>query len=477
MQVEELTYNMVFDWSKKSFNGFNNSLESAVKGFAKITGAIAVAQGVSFAFAKSIANQNDELAKLSERLNISSQDYEKLSFGAKDFGASANDVTSSLRSLRKAQEDVLLGKGDIAAFSELGINPSNFEDTNDLFLAVADSISQIDSKSKRLNLMDRIGISENLVQMLESGSNNIRKMGEELAILGGVKTKEQLAVAGEFQGIFLRTATIVQGLSNLVGTELVGKYSKALKIINKFFIDNAKQITAAFSKFFQLLDNVSKAIVFVFDRVISLIQNITALMGGFENTVLAVSAAFIILKRNMILAFVVPLAIGTALFLILEDIVGFLSGKESAIGDFFGIDPSRVEAIGNFFDTLKSKFLETKLFFEENGLAGGIMKGFDTLGDSLVAFFDKYLKKFIEFIDKIKAYMKSAFSGMLGGVTNSLNMINPLNDVQTKQAQAVTTNNNNNANVNIMIDGANGDVVDQLENYFKTNYTSLFGNQ
>ena len=36
MQVEELTYNMVFDWSKKSFNGFNNSLESAVKGFAKI---------------------------------------------------------------------------------------------------------------------------------------------------------------------------------------------------------------------------------------------------------------------------------------------------------------------------------------------------------------------------------------------------------------------------------------------------------
>ena len=117
------------------------------------------------------------------------------------------------------------------------------------------------------------------------------------------------------------------------------------------------------------------------------------------------------------------------------------------------------------------------MFFEENGLAGGIMKGFDTLGDSLVAFFDKYLKKFIEFIDKIKAYMKSAFSGMLGGVTNSLNMINPLNDVQTKQAQAVTTNNNNNANVNIMIDGANGDVVDQLENYFKTNYTSLFGNQ
>ena len=332
MQVEELTYNMVFDWSKKSFNGFNNSLESAVKGFAKITGAIAVAQGVSFAFAKSIANQNDELAKLSERLNISSQNYEKLSFGAKDFGASANDVTSSLRSLRKAQEDVLLGKGDIAAFSELGINPSSFDDTNELFLAVSDSISKIDSKSKRLNLMDRIGISENLVQMLESGSNNIKKMGEELAVLGGVKTKEQLAVAGEFQGVFLRTTTIVQGLSNLVGTELVSKYSKSLKIINKFFVDNAKQITTAFSKFFQLLDNVSKKIVFVFDRVISLITNITALMGGFENTVLAVSAAFIILKRNMILSFAVPLVVAVALFAVIQDIVGFLGGKDSFTG-------------------------------------------------------------------------------------------------------------------------------------------------
>ena len=180
----------------------------------------------------------------------------------------------------------------------------------------------------------------------------------------------------------------------------------------------------------------------------------------------------------MILAFIVPLAIGTALFLIIEDIIGFLSGRESAIGDFFGIDPSRVEAIGNFFDTLKSKFLETKRYFEENGLAGGIMKGFDALGDSLIVFFDKYLKKFIDFIDKIKDYIKSVFTGFnpFESMANSINSLSPFGN-SNNQAQVQTTNNSNNANVNIQIDGANGDVVDQLENYFKTNYTSLFGTE
>lgn len=478
MEVEELTYNMVFEWSKKTFATFNNSLKNSIKGFGALTASVAAAQSASFAFTKSIADQNDELEKLATRLNVSSQDYEKLVFGAEDFGASAEDVTSSLRSLRKAQEDVLLGKGDIQAFSELGINPSMFEDTNDIFLAISDSLSKIDSRSKKLNLLDRIGVSENLLQLMESGSDNIKKMGDELALLGGVKTNEQLAVAGEFQAVFLRTQKIVGGVSNLVGTELTKNYNKALATINKFFIKNAEAITLAFNKFFDVLNTVSKTIVFIFERVSNLVMGVTQLFGGFENTVMAVSAAFVALKFNMIASFAAPLIVGTLLFAVIEDIVGFLTGKESMIGDFFNIDGTKVlKSIQDFFSYIKEAYNAFMADVEQYGLGQAILNGLVKAGEKIMQFFDYLLEMIINLASKIKDYIIEAFADFnpLKGIQNTLNSLNPFASAPTQATQTTNNNNNNNANVTVNVSGGGGDVIDQIEEYFKSGYTSLFG--
>jgi len=130
--VEELDYELNFKWDKKTFEGFNKSLQKSVAGFVKLGAAIIAAQGVAFSIAKSVADQNDQLDKLALRLNTTTEEYQRLKFAAEDFGASGDDVTASLKNLTKAQEDILRGKGDIEAFGRLGINPADFQNSSDL---------------------------------------------------------------------------------------------------------------------------------------------------------------------------------------------------------------------------------------------------------------------------------------------------------------------------------------------------------
>ena len=315
--VEELVYDLDFKFDKKTFESFNKSLKNSIAGFAKLGAAIIAAQGVAFSIAKNIADQNDELDKLAPRLNTTTEEYQKLKFAAEDFGASGEDVTSSLKNLSKAQEDVLRGKGDLEAFGRLGINPADFQNSSDLLLEVSDRIQDIQSNSEKINLLERIGVSTNLLQALESGSDNIRDLGKEFETLGRIVTEEQKKLAGEFQALWLRSMTIISGISNTIGSELLKTINKFLETFVKFAQTNMKQIAEGFNKFFLAVNKAARFLFFVLDRIFTLITGIVGLMGGLENAVIVASAAFIVLKRRMILAFAVPLAIATALFLLM----------------------------------------------------------------------------------------------------------------------------------------------------------------
>jgi len=123
--VEELDYEMNFKWDKKTFDNFQKSMGGIVKGFAKLSAGVTAVQGLAFAFAKGVAQSNDDLAKQSKRLNIASEDLQKLKYAAERGEAGVEDLTGSLKNLTKAQEDILRGKGDLEAFGQLGINKAN----------------------------------------------------------------------------------------------------------------------------------------------------------------------------------------------------------------------------------------------------------------------------------------------------------------------------------------------------------------
>lgn len=472
--TEELVYEMVFDWSKKNFDNFNNTLKTSIAGFAKLTGAVTVAQGIAFAFAKSIADTNDQLAKQSTRLNILSSDYQKLSFGAKDFGAETQDVTTSLRALRKAQEDILLGKGDVAAFGELGINPTQFSNTNDLFLALADSISQIEDRGRKLNLLDRIGVSENLLQLLDSGSENIKNLGKELETLGAIRSPDQLQVANDFQAVWLRTSTIIDGISSLVGTELTKNYNKALTEVNKFFLKNAESITEGFNKFFEVVNDVSSQVFFILSRVAGVLKDIFVFLKNNEIATHALAGAFVFLQRKMIMAFAIPIGLATGLFLLVEDIITLFKGGDSAIGNFLGIDSQTIQTVKDYFSELNNSYNTFIDNVRKKGIWEAIKIDLQTFGNELTNIFEPIMKWFEMLFEKIQAFKDSldfsgAFANGIESISNAIGISSP----QVPQEQSIT-NNNSNPNININVNGADGNVVDQIETYFQTKFNSFF---
>jgi len=454
--VEELDYELNFKWDKKTFEGFNKSLQKSVAGFVKLGAAIIAAQGVAFSIAKSVADQNDQLDKLALRLNTTTEEYQRLKFAAEDFGASGEDVTSSLKNLTKAQEDILRGKGDIEAFGRLGINPADFQNSSDLLLAISDSIQNIQSNSEKINLLERIGVSTNLLQALDSGSANINKLGQRFKDLGGVVTEEQKRLAGDFQTVWLDASTVINGIMGRIGSNLLVSINKFLAIFVKFAVKNMKEITAGFDKFFRAITKASDILFFVLGRIFSLISDIVGLMGGLENAVIVASAAFLVLKRRMVLAFAVPLALGLALFLIIEDIIFALSKKDSITGGFLDTLGIKVESILEFANNIKGVF---EIILGQLG--------------SLVNFWISSFEKILEIIKSIGAISKdislpsfgdigSSISGFFGG---------------TPQGQAITNNvgGARNANVTINVSGADGSVVEQINQYFQQTSNRIFG--
>jgi len=443
--VEELDYELNFKWDKKTFEGFNKSLQKSVAGFVKLGAAIIAAQGVAFSIAKSVADQNDQLDKLALRLNTTTEEYQRLKFAAEDFGASGDDVTSSLKNLTKAQEDILRGKGDIEAFGRLGINPADFQNSSDLLLAIGDSIQNIQSNSEKINLLERIGVSTNLLQALDSGSANIGALGEEFDSFGGTVSVEQKRLAGEFQAVWLRSTTVISGMTNKIGSKLLVSINKFLQVFVKFAQKNMKEITAGFDKFFRAITKASKILFIVLTRIFSLISSIIGLMGGLENAVLVASAAFIVLKRRMILAFAVPLLIGIALFAIIEDIVTGLQGKDSFFGDLLNtlsFIPEALKKISSWFDIIIEKIVKIGTDIKEAFSFDNI-----SLPDiSLPSFGD----------------IGSSISGFFGG---------------TPQGQAITNNigGARDANITINVSGADGSVVEQINQYFQQTSNRIFG--
>lgn len=446
--VEELDFELNFKWDKKTFSKFNDSLKKSIAGFAKLGAAIAAAQGAAFAIAKRVADQNDQLAKLAPRLNTTTEEYQRLEFAAKDFGATSEDVTSSLRNLAKAQEDILRGKGDIEAFGRLGINPSDFKNSADLLLVISDRISRIQSTSEKINLLERIGISTNLLQLLEAGSAKIRVLGQEFESYGALVSKEQKKLADEFQSTWLRTLTITNGVLNQIGSNLLKNINEFLRFFVKFAQKNMKQIVEGFERLFKIVNKVSQILFAVLNRIFTIIGRIVNLMGGLENAVMAAAAAFIVLKRKMLLAFIVPLAIATALFLVLEDIVSAVEGKDSFFGDWLDAVnqlPEALEAISIWFDVLIQKIKQ---------IGSDIADAFSFDNISFPSFDNINLPSFGD--------IGNTISGLFGS---------------TPQAQAITNNNGGarNANVTINVNGASGSVIDEINQYFQQSSNRIFG--
>ena len=502
--TDELVYEIGIDWDKIGFGNFSDSINSGVEKITKMsavaTAAAAAIGAAVFTMGKNFGESSDVLLKTSERVRSTTADIQALTFAAEDNGSSFDSVTSALASLAKQQAEVLRGKGDFEAWAQIDVDPSKYSNTADLLVAVADGLQGI-SDVEKVNVMERLGLSADMLQVLSAGSKGLSDYRKEAEALGLISTPEMIAASQEFMSGWQRASSMIDGVMNKVSASLLeSTVNPAIEMFNKFVSKNMDKIAKTLTSIFEVLSDASKFIFSLIQRAGIQFDRFASLIGGSENAIKALGVALVALKWSTIKSLAPAIITLGALYVAFDEIMTFMEGKESFIGDFFSLfDIGSEEAIngmsklsdsimlvlgksmegwsnilallansGTYFDIVLAKFdsikSSAKLLMktigkELEGVMQSIASIFDWIYEKIKTVFDAIIdvpKTIIDGVEYVKDFLGFGASESIGSV-----------------APAMATNGNTtNASISIQIDGSGNPtqtgeaVADAIKRYF-----------
>lgn len=335
--IDSLVAKLSFDFDDKALNEFNEGMEQAGKIVAVFATAAVAAGAAVFAFTSKIAEQNDEIGKLAERIGLAAQTINELGFVAQLNGGSINSMSSSLENLSRTASEAARGTGaGVEAFGLLGISVTDvngkIKQTDELMLDVADAVAQLSSQSQKLELLNKLGIDSSLLLTLEQGRAAILAQRKEVAELGFVLDKDATDAAAKFQDGMLRIGTVVKGVSSAIGTKLMKQIQPMIKAFLEWFKANKEIIKQNLGAFFENLTKVINVVFNIIRRIVNVVDIVAQAFGGWANAIGVVSAALLAMNIRILLIPALILAAGAAIFLLTEDLVAFANGADSQLG-------------------------------------------------------------------------------------------------------------------------------------------------
>jgi len=454
--IDSLVAKLSFDFDGKGLEKFNKGMEDAGKAIAVVATGAAAAGAAIFAFTSKIAEQNDELGKTAQRIGITSQALNELGFAAQLNGSSTNAMASSLENLAKTSSEAARGLGaGVEAFGLLGVSVTNvngdIKQADDLLLDVADAVSQLNSQSQKIELLNKLGIDSSLLLTIEQGSSAIRKQREEVAALGFVLDKDATASAAKFNDEMLRVKTVVSGVASSIGTKLMKQITPLINAFLEWFKVNKELIKQNLNVFFEKL---TKAITVLFNvgvRVVTVVNKIIEAFGGWKVALGAVAVAMTALNARVLLLPVLILAAGAAIFLLIEDIVSFANGADSQMGKLAEKSKTFKIILESLIEVFKMVGDGWNLIFTQGEAAlEGLMILIKDVGATIFNFLISPLNKAIDLLNNlpgvdITQIQQAQTNGAIGTLTGSSSSIS----------------NSNTNDITINIDGGNPEQVKQ----------------
>lgn len=469
--IDSLVAQLSFDFDSKALEKFDKGMKDAGKVVAAVSAAATVAGAAIFAFTSKIAEQNDEVGKLAQRLGVTAQTINELGFVAQLNGGSINAMNSSLENLGKIASETARGVGSgVEAFGLLGVSVSdangNIKETDSLLLDVADSIAKLSTQSEKIELLSKLGIDSSLLIAIEQGSAAIREQRKEVEALGFVLDKEATTRAADFNDAMLRLKTVVEGVSSAIGTKLMKQITPMINIFLEWFKANKELIKQNLTEFFTKLTSVINTLYGVGVRVVSVIDRIVEAFGGWQIALTAVAVGLTAVNARALLLPTIIFAVASAIFLLIEDLVAFAEGADSQIGNLaekFPLIGKAAEGLIFIFGLLSDV---TSALFKD---------GISSI-DVLLSKFDKLIQK-IKNVPILKQVIDLGYA--LGGIQKG-------GGVETGVAPAFLGNivappasqTNNTKEITINVNGGNTEevkaaVADALSSEFKASELNL----
>lgn len=328
------------------------------------------------------ANSADAAAKFSTSTGVSIQTYQALGHAVELSGGSLNDLNKGLTQVGQRALQVSQGNKTLKrTFDDIGVTVTDasgkLKNQDQLLFELADRFKAMKDGSRKtglaMQLFGRTGAT--LIPLFNEGSKGIKKMTAEAKRLGIVLTKEQAAIAENFNDELLRSKSVLIGVRNQIAIRLLPALTRALTGFKEWATegDNLQRMLtrvkkAAIAVTFAFIALKATKLGIAFAAALPAIKTAAILLGGVARAALAAAAPLL-----------VPIALIAALALAIEDLVGFAQGRKSLIGDMFGDTAEGMEVrdllreIGRTFRDMGKIFAEVRLEFL--GLFKEIAKG------------------------------------------------------------------------------------------------------
>jgi phage-related protein/uncharacterized protein YukE len=188
------------------------------------------------------ASLGDEIDKESQKLGISTDVYQELSYAMERSGASIDDFRKGMRDISDALADAQNGvEGATEKYDALGISLSNadgsMKSTEDVLLETIDALASMEDVAQRNALANDIfGKSyQELAPLLNSGSEGIRDLMNEAQEYGMVMSGDAIKSSAGFQDAMTKLKGTIDGLKN----GIVGEFLPAITTLVDGFTELA----------------------------------------------------------------------------------------------------------------------------------------------------------------------------------------------------------------------------------------------
>lgn len=299
----------------------------------------ALSAGAMMAGIQNAANYADSLGKLSDALGVDIEDMSAWSDVVSMAGGSAESFKSSVSNLTMGlQELALRGTSRISPFfEELNIqlrdSNGNVKTALELLPEMADSFSKM-SRSQALGYGQKMGLDQGTIMLLQQGRREVEEQIRKQKELG-VVTKEQAKQSAAWNDTLSQMGFMFRGLWLAVGQSVLPAFQAivgAFTSMISFFRKHSDFITGLF------ITLGTAVMVFLVPPLITAAGAAIAAMAPF-------------LLIGAIVAFVAG-----AFALLYDDVMNFMDGNDSMIGEIFKKYPAVKDIVFAVIDAFKGLF-------------------------------------------------------------------------------------------------------------------------
>jgi len=405
-----------------------------------ITGAI----GAVGAYFASAVGDLDELGDMAKNTETSVAFIQEMGYAASQMGSSTEAARSSIQGLSRVMGEAANGVGRGAKmFDKFGISVKNADGT---MRDMGDVIGQIQDKMQHMNaqqqtaFLSRLGIDASMRQVLSMTSDEFGKLIDQ-AREWGVNSDEQADAASTINNRFKDLKFGLQQFRTMIGLSLIPTMDRLIGGFKEWFTANRALVQDGLMRLF----SVAGYVIQVISSFITFVDTLVKSTIGWKAAVLLLAAAWAVWNRAMLLNPITWIVAAIAgLLLLIDDLMGYMQGKDSLLGAFWGPFLKYVNEVWTALQELGAAFTalyqaaKPVLDFLAAAIGDNLKAAFDIVIASwklvygqlldgikmLVAIFRGDLKGFVDAwvssLTRIKTFAQEVFGAIAALIENTL---------------------------------------------------------